>query len=249
MKLRPLAQRVLWWSLVAVVAGLVVVKTNLSWATFAGSRTPTPPPVTAVALTGAEVPMLPSPHIPFLGAPHAPYNSIPPTSGPHVPWVVMTGIYTQPIPDELGVHALEHGHIGIQYAPAIPAAQVAVLREIALRFPRDVVLAPYPKLRSGIALTAWGRIDMLRSADRTAVVAFIVDVRGRYNHGWSRTWAAAHGARILATAANTSCGTPDPTTARSTRYARLVIEPGVGKTSSPSGSRAVARVISPRGVD
>ncbi len=37
--------------------------------------------------------------------------------------------------------------------------------------------------------------------------------------------------------------------ARSTRYTRLVIEPGVSKTSSPSGSRTVARVISPRGVD
>src|SRR6266536_5218409 len=33
--------------------------------------------------------------------------------------------------------------------------------------------------------------------------------------------------------------------ARSTRYTRLVIEPGVSKTSSPSASRAVARVISP----
>ena len=37
--------------------------------------------------------------------------------------------------------------------------------------------------------------------------------------------------------------------ARSTRYTRLVVEPGVSKTSSPSGSRTVARVISPRGVN
>jgi hypothetical protein len=206
MKLRQLAQRVLWWSLAAVVVGLVVIQTNLSWATFAGSRTPTPPPVTTAALPGVEVPMMSSPHIPFLGAPHPPYNSIPPTSGPHVPWVIMTGIYTQPVPDELGVHALEHGHINIQYAPATAAAQVAVLRQIALQFPRDVVLAPYPKLRSGIALTAWGRIDILRSADRAAIATFITDLRGRYDHGWSRTWATAHETRTRTTTASTSRG-------------------------------------------
>ena len=35
---------------------------------------------------------------------------------------------------------------------------------------------------------------------------------------------------------------------RSVRHTLLVIEPGVSKTSSPSGSRTVARVTGPRGV-
>ena len=64
--------------------------------------------------------------------------------------------------------------------------------------------------RSGIALTAWGRIDMLRRADRAAIVAFIVDLRGRYDHGWSRAWAAARGARILATTGRARSGASPP---------------------------------------
>jgi hypothetical protein len=188
------------------MAGLVAATSDLSWATFAGARAPSAPPPTAVALPGREVAMLPSPHIPYLGAPHAPYNSIPPTSGPHVPWVVMTGIYTRSIPDELGVHALEHGHINIQYAVRTPAAQVALLRNIALEFPRDVVLAPYPRLASGVALTAWGRIEILSRANRAAIVRFVVDLRGRYIHSWSRRWAAAHGARVIDVASTSFCG-------------------------------------------
>jgi hypothetical protein len=192
MNLGPVTRRIAWWAVIAVAGLLVFAETNLSWATFAGSRTPTPPPFNAVALPGREVPMLPSYHIPYIGMPHIPYNSVPPTSGPHVPWVIMTGIYTEPIANELLVHALEHGHINILYSPATPAAQVAVLRSIALRFPRDVVLAPYPELRSGIALTAWGRIENLHSANREVIVTFIVDLRGRYTHGWSKSWAVAH---------------------------------------------------------
>ena len=40
-----------------------------------------------------------------------------------------------------------------------------------------------------------------------------------------------------------------PEAGRSVRYALLVIEPEVSKISSPSGSRTVARVTGPRGVD
>ena len=198
--------RAAWRVLVVVVAGLVIITTHVSLASLVGSRIPTPPPAGGPALPGREVPMLPSPHIPFASSPHLAYNSVPPTSGPHVPWVVMTGIYTQPIPNELLVHVLEHGHINIQYAPSTPAVQLAVLRSITLSFPSDVVLVPYPALASGIALTAWGRIEMLRHADRGAIVRFIVDLRGRYNHGWSPGWAAAHQARITTAQASTFCG-------------------------------------------
>jgi hypothetical protein len=206
MSLKPFPRRIAWWALIALTGSLVFAWTNLSWAAFTGTRTPTPAPITSVPLPGQEVPILPSYHIPYIGAPHIPYNSLPPTSGPHVPWVIMTGIYSQRVPNELLVHALEHGHINIQYAPRTPAAQVAVLRSIALQFPRDVVLVPYPELRSGIALTAWGRIERLRFADRGAIATFIVDLRGRYNHGWSESWAAAHGARLLASQRATGCG-------------------------------------------
>lgn len=208
MKFKPVARYIAWWALITLVVFAVYAKTNLTWATFTGSKVPTGPLITAVPLPGREVPMLPSYHIPFIGTPHIPYNSVPPTSGPHVPWVIMTGIYTKPIPNELLVHALEHGHINIEYAPTTPATQVATLRSIALQFPSDVVLVPYPELRSGIALTAWARIETLRSAARAAIITFIVDLRGRYDHGWSRCWAAAHGALLHASQHVTGCAIP-----------------------------------------
>ena len=205
MNLGSTVSRVAWRSLVVAAAGVVFITTHVPSALFVGTRVPAPPPACDPTLPGREVPMLSSPHIPFVSWPHIKYNSVPPTSGPHLPWVVMTGIYTEPIPNELLVHVLEHGHINIQYAPSTPPAQVAVLRSIALRFPRDTVLVPYPALASGVAVTAWGRIEILRHADQRAIIRFIIDLRGRYDHGWSRGWASAHGARITVAHARIRC--------------------------------------------
>jgi hypothetical protein len=138
----------------------------------------------AAALPGQEVPTLPSPHIPYLGAPHQPYNSLPPTSGPHVPQTVAPGVYREPIPDELQVHALEHGHILIQYSAATPAGEVRLLEDVARRDLRDVVVAPYGELATGIALTAWGRLEYLDAVDPAAIDVFIRAFAGRYEHGW-----------------------------------------------------------------
>jgi hypothetical protein len=136
------------------------------------------------ALPGQEVPTLPSPHIPYLGAPHPPYNSLPPTSGPHVPQTVASGVYREEIPDELQVHALEHGHVLIQYSEATPGGEVRLLEDVARRHLRDVVVAPYRRLASGIALTAWGRLEYLDAVDPAAVDAFVRAFAGRYDHGW-----------------------------------------------------------------
>jgi hypothetical protein len=40
-------------------------------------------------------------------------KAIPPTSGPHVAQTVAPGVYRE----EIQVHALEHGHVVVQYAP------------------------------------------------------------------------------------------------------------------------------------
>ncbi len=138
------------------------------------------------ALPGEEVPTLDSPHIPYLGAPHQPYNSTPPTSGSHLPWTIATGVYNEEIPEELQIHALEHGHILIQYAPHTSKDQVQQLERIAYEHRRDVVLAPYAKLKSGVALTAWGRLELLDRVEADSVEVFVTALAGRYNHGWQR---------------------------------------------------------------
>lgn len=153
-------------------------------------RLPTPagsaPPDAAsqAGLPGEEVETLPAPHIPYIGADHDPYNTVPPTSGPHVPFTVAPGVYREEIAEELQVHALEHGHVLIQYAPGTPSDEVSALEDVARRFPREVVVAPYGKLTSGIALTAWGRIDLLDHVDRDEIDTFVESFAGRYHHGW-----------------------------------------------------------------
>jgi hypothetical protein len=126
-----------------------------------------------------------SPHIAAAEADSVKYNSLPPTSGPHFAFTVATGIYDRPVSEGLTTHAMEHGHVVIQYAVTVPEREVTELTRLARRYGADVVLAPYPPLPDGIALTAWGRIDVLDRYDERRTIAFIEQLRGRYHHGWT----------------------------------------------------------------
>jgi Protein of unknown function (DUF3105) len=176
-----------WGSLVSAgIAGLTVV-------TMAGLGVTVLVDVSfsarAKALPCSEVPGTPEPfegnrHIPYDGAPHAPYKTKPPTSGPHSPRIVAPGIYREEIPEELQVHALEHGHVIIQYRPGLEQSDVDALERIGRSHPRDVIVAPYFGIDSGIALTGWQRLQLLPAMDEPAIERFIETVAGRYNHAW-----------------------------------------------------------------
>ena len=47
-------------------------------------------------LPGRAVPSLGARHLSYLGERHGPYNSVPPTSGPHMPWLISPGVYDDP---------------------------------------------------------------------------------------------------------------------------------------------------------
>jgi uncharacterized protein DUF3105 len=122
-------------------------------------------------------------HIQTLDEPHAPYNSDPPTSGPHMPYIAPWGIHTEPIPKELQVHNLEDGGVVVQYRCAADCPDlVAKLKAIVERYPDEVILAPYPTMRPTIALTAWTRIDALDRFDEARIVRFIKAYRGIDHH-------------------------------------------------------------------
>ncbi|OGF52682.1 MAG: hypothetical protein A2Z21_03670 [Candidatus Fraserbacteria bacterium RBG_16_55_9] len=123
------------------------------------------------------------------------FNSSPPTSGCHSQSKVAYGVHDEPIPAELQVHNLEHGAVIIQYRPSgiigvgDALAQdldafVNRLRNSNLRYCR-LIAAPHafpfsfpnrpeeetsPKV---IALTAWGRIDVLDTYDEARIKKFI----------------------------------------------------------------------------
>ena len=110
------------------------------------------------------------------GEEHPAYNSVPATSGWHydipyapAPWRA----YTEPLLDEILVHNLEHGGIGMHYncpdgCPEL-VEQLMEIRDEA----RRVVLAPYPEMETRIALTAWDYIETFDEFDEERIRYFI----------------------------------------------------------------------------
>ena len=124
-------------------------------------------------VTWQELPSLGNAHIPNPSTPHVPYNSDPPTSGPHTPYLAKWGIHHRPAPKEEQVHNLEDGGVIIQYnCPDGCSDLVEKLKAVALRYER-LILAPYPGIDKRIALTAWRRLDKFDEFDEQRIVRFI----------------------------------------------------------------------------
>jgi hypothetical protein len=134
-------------------------------------------------LPGAKLEDQGNAHIQMASEPHAPYNSDPPTSGPHLPYIAPWGIHTEPIARELQVHNLEDGGVVVQYRCATPCPDLAAkLAAIVRRYETQVILAPYPEMRTRIALTAWTRLDAFDDFDEARIVRFIRAYRGIDHH-------------------------------------------------------------------
>jgi len=135
----------------------------------------------AADLPGAKMADQGNLHIQSISVPHEPYNSDPPTSGPHLPYIAPWGVHTRPISRELQAHNLEDGGVLVQYNCECPEV-VATLRDIVQRYDKYVILAPYPEMKSTIALTAWTRIDILSQLDEKRIRRFIEAYRGIDHH-------------------------------------------------------------------
>ena len=135
----------------------------------------------AANLPGVAMPDQGNLHIAAADAPHEAYNSDPPTSGPHLPYIAPWGVHTRPIPTPLQVHNLEDGGVLVQYNCECPEL-VEKLRAIVRRYDRHVILAPYPPMKSRIVLTAWTRLDAFEEPDEKRIVRFIEAYRGIDHH-------------------------------------------------------------------
>jgi hypothetical protein len=120
-------------------------------------------------------------HIQSASDPHEPYNSEPPTSGPHLPYIAPWGVHTRPIVPELQVHNLEDGGVMVQYNCECPEL-VEKLTAIVRGYDKYVILAPYPKMARRLALTAWTRIDTFDEFDERRIRRFIEAYRGIDHH-------------------------------------------------------------------
>lgn len=159
------------FALGATIVGVVAAATLVGWFTYRA----------AADLPGEKLPDLGNLHIQTASDPHDAYNSDPPTSGPHLPYIAPWGVHTRPIPPELQVHNLEDGGVLVQYNCTCPEL-VDQLRGIVSRYDRFVILAPYPAMKARIALTAWTRLDRLEQFDERRVVRFVEAYRGIDHH-------------------------------------------------------------------
>jgi hypothetical protein len=155
----------------AMLAAVVVAAAVVGWFAFRA----------AADLPGEKLADLGNAHIQTASDPGIAYNSDPPTSGPHLPYIAPWGVHTRPIPLPLQVHNLEDGGVVVQYSCTCPEL-VAQLRGIVSRYDKFVILAPYPEMKSRIALTAWTRLDRLEEFDEKRIVRFIEAYRGIDHH-------------------------------------------------------------------
>lgn len=156
------------------VAAVLIVGFGLIWLLNQPTKT-LPASVRTIPIASFE-------HIPD-GQKGTDFNSVPPTSGQHYSNPANAGIHTQPIPDEVQIHNLEHGQIMIQYTCTDCPELVEQLKVFYQRYPKWVLVAPYPdpdkKVGARIALTAWGKIDTFDEFDEQRITAFIEALKNK----------------------------------------------------------------------
>jgi hypothetical protein len=129
-------------------------------------------------------------HLTAVDDPHIPYNTVPPTSGPHMGGLWSWGISEEQIADEWQVHNLEDGGVVLQYDCPDGCeelkTQLTIFANQVLTDPQFLspagnvhfILAPYDGIRAAsggkpIAMTAWGRYQYFDGFDREGMLAFI----------------------------------------------------------------------------
>lgn len=119
------------------------------------------------------------------GETHSAYSFTPATSGPHwfqsdtpagVPSPARWGTYEFEIPDEVLIHNLEHGGIGVHYNCGLAEncdTLVQQLEDLIPRNPSQYIMSPYSSMDQAIAITAWRHHLFLDEYDEDAVIDFI----------------------------------------------------------------------------
>ncbi|MBO2521810.1 MAG: hypothetical protein CW345_08415 [Firmicutes bacterium] len=126
---------------------------------------------------------------PSEGANHVPtgqrvaYKTDPPNSGPHYAQWAPPGFYERPLPDELLVHNLEHGHIIIHYrpdalTPEIEQKILALTRAWTHQW-AAVLAVPRPGMEHPFVLAAWRHLLRLDAYDDELVHLFVDAFIGR----------------------------------------------------------------------
>lgn len=144
-------------------------------------------PHTGGGLFGSSAPEGPGIRIPDAGRahinagqPHAAYTSIPPTSGPHFGQPLAPtrwGIHDEQIQDEVLIHNLEHGGIGVFYN--CPNGCEGTLQDLEALVQRGtggglkIIMSPYEGMETRFSLVAWSFLEQFDEYDEERVQTFI----------------------------------------------------------------------------
>jgi len=99
------------------------------------------------------------------------YPQDPPAGGAHHAAWLNCGIYTEPVPNENAVHALEHGAVWVTYDPALPESEVEALRAAVPS--TYAVVSPYPGLGAPVVVSAWDAQVSLDGVEDPRLAQFI----------------------------------------------------------------------------
>lgn len=167
---------ILTWALVALVA---VVVAAIGFKTLKGKRQS---PLDLVGAGCSEIRTLPElvrqPHLQPTD-PTPKYNSVPPTSGLHLPTTAPWGAVDQTIDEETLVHNLEHGGVIIHYKD-ISDSDIAKIQDYVASTSDGVISQPNDKIDNPIALASWTRLQTCSKVSIRVIKAF---VKARCNHG------------------------------------------------------------------
>lgn len=106
------------------------------------------------------------------------YEDSPPVSGQHAPNNAPCGVHGDPIPNELMVHNLEHGAIGLLYQPTLELEQIRQLEATVAEYEHSVFSMPYQgAMESPIVISAWGHTMELQEVEEDSIEEFIEEFR------------------------------------------------------------------------
>jgi hypothetical protein len=100
------------------------------------------------------------------------YPQTPPVGGNHSPVWQNCQYYDTSIPNERGVHSLEHGAVWITYSPDLSAADRKVLSDLAATGDH-ILVSQYDGLPSPVVATAWGKQLQLQSVKDPELKQFV----------------------------------------------------------------------------
>jgi hypothetical protein len=150
---KPVERRTLLYLMIFAAAGLIILGALIAYFALGSGGGSSSAAISSKDCLERIHPGLAPKH---LASPDAKvkYNSFPPSSGPHYQQPAPWGIYEAPIKQTILVHNLEHGGIIIQYGN-VGSDAVSKLRSFYQDDPYGLVVAPFPKLGTKFALTAW----------------------------------------------------------------------------------------------